>query len=79
MGDEETFRRLSGSILISFFDGDDIYSEIDLFGVKRNKNTLRWAVMPLVFALSQGINREGNNQLAFGRSRVMEAIQNGRE
>jgi hypothetical protein len=72
MGDEETFRRLSRSILISFFDGDDIYSEIDLFGVKRNKNTLRWAVMPLVFALSQRII--GKEQpLAFGRSRVMEA------
>jgi hypothetical protein len=52
MGDDELVRQLSSSIVISFFDRDDIYSEIDLFGVKRNKNTLRWAVMPLVFALS---------------------------
>ena len=52
MGDDETVRRLSSSIIISFFDGDDIYSQIDLFGVNRNKNTLRWAVMPLVFALT---------------------------
>ena len=59
MGDDEIVRRLWSSIIISFFDGDDIYSQIDLFGVNRNKNTLRWTVMhpgvcSLTTARSQG-------------------------
>jgi len=58
MGDDETVRRLSSSIIISFFDGDDIYSQIDVFGVNRNKNTLRWAVRPLVFGLSHRLEAE---------------------
>ena len=36
-----------------FRGGEDIYSLIDLFGCRKNKNTLRWAVMPYLYALSQ--------------------------
>ena len=36
----------------NFIVGNDIYSVIDIMNIKRNKNMLRWAVMPFVFAYS---------------------------
>ena len=35
-----------------FIDDTDIYSTIDWLGMKRNRNTLRWAVMPYLHTLS---------------------------
>lgn len=52
MGDEWLVDKLSASIQSHFCDGYDIYSQIDLFGSRKNKNTLRWAVMPYLHALS---------------------------
>jgi len=45
--------RLLASILHRFGEGPDIYSQIDVLGVRRNRNTLRWAVMPLLYAMTQ--------------------------
>lgn len=52
-GDHELVANLSGNIERSFVCGQDIYSQIDIFGRRRNKNMLRWAVMPYLHALSQ--------------------------
>jgi hypothetical protein len=52
MSDEDLVRPLSDSIQRNFCDGQDIYSHIDIFGVRRNKTMLRWAVMPYLHALS---------------------------
>lgn len=52
MSDKDLVRMLSGSIQRSFCDGQDIYSQIDILGMRRNRNMLRWAVMPYLYALS---------------------------
>jgi hypothetical protein len=41
------------SVRRHFVKGLDVYSQIDFAGVRRNKNTLRWAVMPFLYAASQ--------------------------
>ncbi len=51
-GDSELASTLGDSIQDRFMVGQDIYSQIDWLGVRRNRNTLRWAVMPLLYALS---------------------------
>jgi hypothetical protein len=43
---------LSESIKNTFVRKNNIYTVIDLVNLKRNKNTLRWAVMPYLYALS---------------------------
>lgn len=43
---------LSASIKKTFVRENGIYSVVDIFNIKRNKNTLRWAVMPYLYALS---------------------------
>ena len=48
-------RRLLDSIRANFCRGMDVYSQIDLTGTLRNRNTLRWAVMPFLHAASQMI------------------------
>jgi len=53
MRDDETVASLSKAIEKEFVQGGDIYSQIDRFGIKRNKNMLRWAVMPYIYALSK--------------------------
>ena len=53
LGDSGLAQRLLASVLQHFCSGFDIYSQIDIFGGRRNKNTLRWAVMPLLYAASQ--------------------------
>ena len=58
MGDLDFADRLLSSILRRFADGPAIYSQIDVLGIRRNKNTLRWAVMPLLYAMSQRISIE---------------------
>lgn len=52
MGDLSRLNNLDTAIKRNFTKGNDIYSLIDLLGIKRNKNTLRWAVMPYLYALS---------------------------
>jgi len=44
---------LKNNIEKVFIKGEDIYSVIDLFGNKKNKNTLRWAVMPYLYSISK--------------------------
>lgn len=51
-GDSEFAERLTQSILRHFVAANNIYSQIDCFGVKRGRNTLRWAVMPFLYAAS---------------------------
>ncbi|MBN2810092.1 MAG: hypothetical protein JXR80_11420 [Deltaproteobacteria bacterium] len=43
---------LKDAIENNFCVKDDIYSQIDIFGNQRNRNMLRWAVMPYLYALS---------------------------
>ena len=52
MKDIQLVTLLSNSIKNVFFDGNNIFSQIDIFGRKRNKNMLRWAVMPCLYSLS---------------------------
>lgn len=52
MNDLSLMNLLSSTINNSFCDVKDIYSQIDIFGRKRHKNTFRWAVMPYLYALS---------------------------
>lgn len=43
---------LSATIKNTFVKKNDIYTVIDIFNFQRNKNTLRWAVLPYLYALS---------------------------
>ena len=52
VGDSDLAGRLLCSVLKHFSSGNDIYSQIDFLGIRRNKNTLRWAVMPFLHAAS---------------------------
>jgi hypothetical protein len=52
LGDDGLVRILSSSINEKFVRGTSIYSVIDFFNSKGNKYTLRWAVMPYLYALS---------------------------
>lgn len=51
MGDSQSIKELEEGLL-RFIADDRIYSIIDLLGFKKNKNTLRWAVMPYLLAKS---------------------------
>ena len=46
-------RPLLDAVIKHFCDGATVYSQIDVFGKRRSKNTLRWAVMPFLYAASQ--------------------------
>lgn len=50
--DIEETNRLLPLIRSTFHAGDAIYSQIVLGGLRRNKNMLRWAVMPYLHALT---------------------------
>jgi hypothetical protein len=52
MDDKVLASSLADAIGQAFHRGADIYSQVDRFGVRHNRNTLRWAVMPYLFALS---------------------------
>ena len=52
LGDKALSAILLDASKKNFMVGNAIYSVIDLFHLKRNKNTLRWAVMPYLYALS---------------------------
>ena len=50
--DIESARNLNTRIREHFVRGSKIYSQINYFNKKRKKDTLRWAVMPYIYALS---------------------------
>lgn len=52
MNDIELLAILEPSIEKKFILKDDIFSVTELFGMQKNKNTLRWAVMPYLLAKS---------------------------
>lgn len=52
LGDRDLEKNLASAIQEKFVSGKTIYSVIDIFNSKGNKNTLRWAVMPYIYALS---------------------------
>jgi len=52
MGDTALVQKLDAAIKTNFCKGDNIYSMIDILGLRKNKNTLRWAVMPYLYSLS---------------------------
>ncbi|MBV9226849.1 MAG: hypothetical protein JOY85_22660 [Acidobacteriaceae bacterium] len=52
LGDYQLAQKLLYSIRKHFCRGLNIYSQIDLTGALRNKNTLRWAAMPFLYAAS---------------------------
>ncbi len=53
LGEKAKAEKLNNIIIKYFFNNEDIFSVIDFFGLKKNKNTLRWAVMPYLYTLSQ--------------------------
>lgn len=53
MEDHYLVENTSRSITEHFCKGGDIFSQIDILGRLQNRNTLRWAVMPYIYALSQ--------------------------
>ncbi len=55
LGDRDLAVPLLDSIRANFCRGTEVYSHIDLTGTLRNRNTLRWAVMPFLHAASQMI------------------------
>ena len=52
MGDTALMSELVSATKQHFCNGTAIYSQIDLFGRRRNPDMLRWAIMPYVYALS---------------------------
>lgn len=52
MNDLETANNLLKNIKQGFIKNKIIYSVIDIFGIRHNKNTLRWAVLPYLYSLS---------------------------
>ncbi|MBL8202150.1 MAG: hypothetical protein JNK40_14370 [Chromatiales bacterium] len=52
-GDTALIASLAPAIGKQFVRGDAIYSQVDWLGIRRNRNHLRWAVMPWLYALSQ--------------------------
>ncbi len=52
-GDSTLIKSLVPAIEKQFVQGDDIYSQVDFLGFRRNRNHLRWAVMPWLYARSQ--------------------------
>lgn len=52
IGDRELVVSLSRAMKDTFFRDGDIFSEVDLFNRPYNRNMLRWAVMPYLFASS---------------------------
>jgi len=55
LGKDDEAVILNQSIAKVFIQNTTIYSMIDRFNYKKNKNTLRWAVFPYLYSLSQTI------------------------
>ena len=54
--DLKMYNSLKDSIKRHFIKGKDIFSVINVFKSRKNKNMLRWAEMPYMYALSHSIN-----------------------
>lgn len=52
LDDFSLVKLLEDSIKKNFIKNNDIYSIKELFGINKNKNTLRWSVMPYILAKS---------------------------
>lgn len=52
LNDEKRVKDIISAINKHFIIMNNIYSTIDFVGIRRNKNTLRWAVMPYLYAIS---------------------------
>ncbi|WP_294674038.1 hypothetical protein [uncultured Fluviicola sp.] len=53
MKDVEIINKLEQTIRLKFVRKNNVFSIIDLFGRRKNKNTLRWAVMPYLMSISR--------------------------
>lgn len=62
LADWQFATKLAESIHQQFVKGMDIYSQLVEPGILRNKNMLRWAVMPYLYTLSQTLS-QGNKEL----------------
>lgn len=52
LGDKQLVSSLPAAIDHRFCQEYNVYSQNDVFGIRRNKNMLRWAVMPYLYAVS---------------------------
>ncbi len=52
LNDRVLFQSLLQSVIGKFCDGMDVYSQVTVLGTRLNRNTLRWAVMPFLYAAS---------------------------
>jgi len=50
LNDMKRANNLYNNIEKIFFKNSDIYSCIDIFGIKKNSNMLRWAIMPYIYS-----------------------------
>lgn len=55
LNDNAFAKRLSSSIAKTFCRGKVVYSQIGLLGIKQNREMLRWAIMPYLFALTKAV------------------------
>lgn len=53
---KEEAKQLNNIIEKYFIRNENIYSQIDIFGRRINKNTLRWAAMPYIYVISKNID-----------------------
>jgi hypothetical protein len=53
MGESRLASQLLESVIRHFCRGMDVFSQIDFLGCLKNRNTLRWAVLPFLYAASQ--------------------------
>lgn len=53
LNDRDVICDLNSKIETTFIDKNDMYSVIDIFGFKKNKNCLRWAVMPYILTKNE--------------------------
>jgi hypothetical protein len=58
LGDIGRVEKISESILDNFVAKNVIFSVIDIFGIRRNVDTLRWAVMPYIYSISTSMDYE---------------------
>jgi hypothetical protein len=58
--DVNLYSSLKKNIQKHFIKRGEIYSMVDLLNIKKNKNMLRWAVMPYLYSLSHSLNTETN-------------------
>lgn len=54
--DLELVQKLLKSVVHNFCSDLNVYSQIDLLGGRLNRNTLRWAVMPFLYAASEVVS-----------------------